>query len=202
MRRRAGSQHRQVFGRGGGTLPTVKKALITTLRDRWMVKIGNGPDLSVQGNNKRSCSFEHRLISSSRYLLLEWIPPCAPSSYCDWWRTPHGRRYEGHVANSAGQIYSVCVRSILDEGWVRALDVEPIETHRHYSGPPRTILTLRLADQSEMLGLLNRLHNMSLTVLSVELNCRRRIPADSHRWTGGMRSRSGTSGALGLAQHK
>jgi hypothetical protein len=75
----------------------------------------------------------------------------------------------------AGQVYSVCVRSILDEGWVRALDVEPIETHRHYSGPPRTILTLRLADQSEMLGLLNRLHNMSLTVLSVELN----LPKDS-----------------------
>jgi hypothetical protein len=69
----------------------------------------------------------------------------------------------------AGQIYSVCVRSILDEGWVRALELEPVATHRHYSGPPRTILTLRLADQAELLGLLNRLHNMSLTVLSVEL---------------------------------
>ncbi len=69
----------------------------------------------------------------------------------------------------AGQIYSVCVQSILDEGWVRALEVEPVATHRHYSGPPRTIFTLRLADQAEMLGLLNRLHDMSLTVLSVEL---------------------------------
>ena len=68
-----------------------------------------------------------------------------------------------------GQIYNVCVRRILDEGWVRALEVEPVATHRHYSGPPRTILTLLLADQSEMLGLLNRLHNMSLTLLSVEL---------------------------------
>ena len=71
---------------------------------------------------------------------------------------------------SASQIYSVCVRSILDEGWVRALQVEPVATHRHYSGPPRTILTLRCADQAEMLGLLNRLHNLSLTLLSVELN--------------------------------
>ena len=68
------------------------------------------------------------------------------------------------------QTYDVCVRSILDEGWVRALEIEPIATHRHYSGPPRTILTLRLVDQAEMLGLLMRLHNMSLTVLSVELN--------------------------------
>lgn len=65
--------------------------------------------------------------------------------------------------------YSVCVRSILDEGWVRALDVKAIATHRHYSMPPRTILTLEMADQADMLGLLNRLHNLGLTVLSVEM---------------------------------
>jgi uncharacterized protein YxjI len=28
----------------------VKKALITPLRDRWTVKIGDGPDLDIQGN--------------------------------------------------------------------------------------------------------------------------------------------------------
>jgi hypothetical protein len=84
----------------------------------------------------------------------------------------------------AGQIYSVCVRSILDEGWVRALEVEPVATHRHYNAPPRTILTLRLADQAEMLGLLNRLHNMSLTVLAVELDLSTESDAHaSHRWS-------------------
>ena len=31
-------------------LATVRKALITPLRDRWTVKIGDGPDLDVQGN--------------------------------------------------------------------------------------------------------------------------------------------------------
>jgi len=31
-------------------LATVRKALITPLRDRWIVKIGDGPDLQVQGN--------------------------------------------------------------------------------------------------------------------------------------------------------
>ncbi len=31
------------------------------------------------------------------------------------------------------------------------------------------ILTVRLVDQAEMLGLLNRLHNMGLTLLSIEL---------------------------------
>lgn len=66
------------------------------------------------------------------------------------------------------EIYHICIRTILDEGWVRALQVNPVATHRHYTGPPRTILTLQLADQAELLGLLNRLHNMGLTLLSVE----------------------------------
>jgi uncharacterized protein YxjI len=39
-----------IEGPGGETLATVKKALITPVRDRWTVKIGNGPDLDVQGN--------------------------------------------------------------------------------------------------------------------------------------------------------
>ena len=34
----------------GNTVAEVKKALITPLRDRWVVKIRNGPDLDVQGN--------------------------------------------------------------------------------------------------------------------------------------------------------
>ena len=72
--------------------------------------------------------------------------------------------------DSKSDIYSVCVKNILDEGWIYALQLDPVVTHRHYAGPPRTVLTLRLADQSEMLGLLNRLHNMGLTLLSVELD--------------------------------
>jgi uncharacterized protein YxjI len=35
---------------GGNKVAEVKKALITPLRDRWTVKIRNGPDLDVQGN--------------------------------------------------------------------------------------------------------------------------------------------------------
>lgn len=34
----------------GDRLAMVKKALISPLRDRWTVKIGDGPDLDVQGN--------------------------------------------------------------------------------------------------------------------------------------------------------
>ena len=35
---------------GGETLATVKKALITPVRERWTVKVGAGPDLEIQGN--------------------------------------------------------------------------------------------------------------------------------------------------------
>jgi uncharacterized protein YxjI len=34
----------------GRRIAMVKKAIITPVRDRWTVKIGNGPDLDVQGN--------------------------------------------------------------------------------------------------------------------------------------------------------
>jgi uncharacterized protein YxjI len=34
----------------GNSIATIRKALISPLRDRWVVKIGNGPDLNVQGN--------------------------------------------------------------------------------------------------------------------------------------------------------
>ncbi len=40
----------EIEGPHGETLAVVKKALIAPLRDRWTVKVGNGPDLEVQGN--------------------------------------------------------------------------------------------------------------------------------------------------------
>jgi uncharacterized protein YxjI len=35
---------------GGGRLALVQKAMVTPLRDRFVVKIGDGPDLELQGN--------------------------------------------------------------------------------------------------------------------------------------------------------
>ena len=40
----------EIEGADGGRMALVKKALITPVRDRWVVKVGNGPDLEVQGN--------------------------------------------------------------------------------------------------------------------------------------------------------
>ena len=34
----------------GKTLASIKKAIISPVRDRWSVKIGDGPDMEVQGN--------------------------------------------------------------------------------------------------------------------------------------------------------
>jgi uncharacterized protein YxjI len=39
-----------IEGPRGETLATVKKALITPLRERWTVNMSNGPDLEIQGN--------------------------------------------------------------------------------------------------------------------------------------------------------
>jgi uncharacterized protein YxjI len=39
-----------IEGGGGETAAEVKKALVAPLRDRWVVKIGAGPDLKVQGD--------------------------------------------------------------------------------------------------------------------------------------------------------
>ena len=40
----------QVDGPNGECMATIRKALISPLRDRWVVKVGNGPDLGGQGN--------------------------------------------------------------------------------------------------------------------------------------------------------
>jgi uncharacterized protein YxjI len=40
----------EVEGPSGQRLAMVKKAMITPLRDRFVVKVGDGPDLEVQGN--------------------------------------------------------------------------------------------------------------------------------------------------------
>src|SRR5262245_23225040 len=39
-----------IEGPSGETLAVIKKALITPLRERWTVKVGEGPDLEIQGN--------------------------------------------------------------------------------------------------------------------------------------------------------
>ena len=57
----------EIQGPDGEHLATVKKALIAPLRERWVAKIGNGPDLDVQGN-----FLDHEYtISAGRHKVAE-----------------------------------------------------------------------------------------------------------------------------------
>jgi len=40
----------EIEGPDGSTVATVKKAVVSPIRDRFTVKVGNGPDLEVKGN--------------------------------------------------------------------------------------------------------------------------------------------------------
>jgi uncharacterized protein YxjI len=40
----------EIEGPNGEHLAMVKKALITPIRERWTVKVGDGPDMEIQGN--------------------------------------------------------------------------------------------------------------------------------------------------------
>jgi uncharacterized protein YxjI len=40
----------EIQGPGGERAAMVKKALISPVRDRWAVKVGDGPDMEIQGN--------------------------------------------------------------------------------------------------------------------------------------------------------
>jgi uncharacterized protein YxjI len=47
----------------GESLATIKKALISPIRDRWTVKMGDGPDLTVKGN---ILDYEYEISDDSR----------------------------------------------------------------------------------------------------------------------------------------
>ena len=58
-----------VDGPSGQQMALVKKAMITPLRDRFVVKVGDGPDLEVQGN---IVSHEYR-IGSLATISKKWF---------------------------------------------------------------------------------------------------------------------------------
>jgi uncharacterized protein YxjI len=59
----------EVEGPSGQQMAIVKKAMITPLRDRFVVKVGNGPDLEVEGN---IVSHEYR-IGSLATVSKKWF---------------------------------------------------------------------------------------------------------------------------------
>jgi uncharacterized protein YxjI len=52
-----------VKGDNGESLATIRKVLISPIRDRWTVKIGDGPDLAIKGN---ILNFEYEIDDGDR----------------------------------------------------------------------------------------------------------------------------------------
>ena len=64
--------------------------------------------------------------------------------------------------------YSIHVEGLLDESWSERLAGMYIKTIKGKNLPPVTTLSGRLKDQAELLGVLNALYNLHITLVAVE----------------------------------
>jgi len=63
--------------------------------------------------------------------------------------------------------YIIDVEGLLDESWSERLAGMNVKTIKRNNLPLVTILSGRLTDQAELLGVLNTLYNLRLTLISV-----------------------------------
>ena len=64
-------------------------------------------------------------------------------------------------------VYEIRVKGRLDENWSDWLTGLDVEFDANATGTPISTLTGSIVDQAALLGLLRTLHNMHLTVLSI-----------------------------------
>lgn len=64
--------------------------------------------------------------------------------------------------------YSIHVDGFLDESWSERLAGMKIKTNERKNLPPVTTLSGQLADQAELLGVLNALYNLGKSLMAVE----------------------------------
>ena len=64
--------------------------------------------------------------------------------------------------------YSIHVEGLLDKSWSERLAGMNIETIKRKNLPPVTTLSGRLTDQAELLGVLNSLYNLRVTLIRFE----------------------------------
>ena len=64
--------------------------------------------------------------------------------------------------------YSIHVEGLLDRSWSERLAGMKIKTNERKNLPPVTILSGRLTDQAELLGVLNSLYNLGITLTNVK----------------------------------
>ena len=64
-------------------------------------------------------------------------------------------------------IYEVWVQGRLDQTWLTQIDVETIAAVADSDRPPVTMLTATFRDQAALRGLLDRIYNLNLPLISV-----------------------------------
>ena len=67
------------------------------------------------------------------------------------------------------QVYRITVEGRLDEDWAQQLGGMSVAYGNGDGGEPLTTLIGRLADRSALIGVLNTLHDLNLTLLAVEV---------------------------------
>jgi hypothetical protein len=65
--------------------------------------------------------------------------------------------------------YRIYVKGFLDESWSDRFSGLQIENQTSATEPPKTILQGTLLDQAQLLGVLNNLYEMHMSLISVEL---------------------------------
>ena len=65
--------------------------------------------------------------------------------------------------------YRIYVKGFLDESWSDRFSGLQIENQTSATEPPKTILQGTLLDQAQLLGVLNNLYEMHMSLISLEL---------------------------------
>ncbi len=91
----------EIEDRDGRTVATVKKALITPLRDRWSINVADGPDLEVKGN-----------ILDHEYTIEDGRSTVAEVSK-KWFRVAD--TYGVEVAPGQSSVLMLAVTAVLDQ---------------------------------------------------------------------------------------
>lgn len=69
---------------------------------------------------------------------------------------------------SRDQIYRVRVRSGLDPEWLRDYSIVAAEPEQGPNREPLTTVVFQVIDQAQMMGILNEIHSMGVSLVSLE----------------------------------
>lgn len=64
-------------------------------------------------------------------------------------------------------VYEVWIQGYLDETWINQMSVDTIIVDTETDRGPVTVLTAAFRDQAELRGLLERIYNLNLPLISV-----------------------------------